>query len=222
MMSIKKYIKEHKEIKLMIFYIIFIILFALIQKFIIPKYPNLVTSEIDYIMPYNKYFILAYALWWPFVPVAFIFFYFRDTKSFKALCFQMFTVCFFTLYIYIIYPSYLDLRRPITENDIFSNMILWLRSIDPPRNVYPSLHVSETLSICYVVYFCKDKILAKPVKYICYIIGVLIIVSTILIDQHAISDIVFAIVLSLIALLSCPSFEDGDSSNLVDGGEDAS
>ena len=220
-MSIMKYIKEHKEIRLMIFYIIFIIFFALIQKFYTPRYPNLVTNEIDYIMPFNKYFIVAYALWWPFIPVAFIFFYFRDTTSFKALCFQMFTVCFFTLYIYIIYPSFLDLRRPITESDLFSNIILWLRSIDPPRNVYPSLHVSETLSVCYVVYYCKDKLLTKPVKMIFYIIGVLIIVSTVLIDQHAVSDIVFSVVLSLIALFSCPSFEDKGEDNLVNGKSDA-
>ena len=123
--------------------------------------------------------------------------------------------------VYCVLFYFIDLRRPIAESDIFSNMILWLRSIDPPRNVYPSLHVSETLSVCYIVYFCKDKFLTKPVKYICYIISILIIVSTLLIDQHAISDIVFSIVLSLIALLACPSFEDEESDNFIDGRKDA-
>lgn len=206
-MRLTKYIKEHKEIYLFIFYFLFIVLFGLIQKYYNPVSSHLVTWPIDYYMPYNQYFMIAYAIWWPFVPSAFIFFYFRDIPSFKSLCFQVLIVCYLTLIIYIIYPSYLDLRQPIYETDICSKAILWLRSIDPPRNVFPSLHVSETVSICFVVYKSRDLLLNRYVKGIIYLIGILIIVSTIYIDQHSIADILFAIILSVIFYVICPNFE---------------
>ena len=206
-MRLTKYIKEHKEIYLFIFYFLFIVLFGLIQKYYNPVSSHLVTWPIDYYMPYNQYFMIAYAIWWPFVPAAFIFFYFRDIPSFKSLCFQVLIVCYLTLIIYIIYPSYLDLRQPIYETDICSKAILWLRSIDPPRNVFPSLHVSETVSICFVVYKSRDLLLNRYVKGIIYLIGILIIVSTIYIDQHSIADILFAIILSVIFYIICPNFE---------------
>lgn len=206
-MRLTKYIKEHKEIYLFIFYFLFIVLFGLIQKYYNPVSSHLVTWPIDYYMPYNQYFMIAYAIWWPFVPAAFIFFYLRDIPSFKSLCFQVLIVCYLTLIIYIIYPSYLDLRQPIYETDICSKAILWLRSIDPPRNVFPSLHVSETVSICFVVYKSRDLLLNRYVKGIIYLIGILIIVSTIYIDQHSIADILFAIILSVVFYIICPNFE---------------
>ena len=206
-MRLTKYIKEHKEIYLFIFYFLFIVLFGLIQKYYNPVSSHLVTWPIDYYMPYNQYFMIAYAIWWPFVPAALIFFYFRDIPSFKALCFQMLIVCYLTLIIYIVYPSYLDLRQPIHETDICSQMLLWLRSIDPPRNVFPSLHVSETVSICFVVYKSRDLLLNRYVKGIIYLIGILIIVSTIYIDQHSIADILFAIILSVVFYIICTNFE---------------
>ncbi len=208
MHSVVDYIKKHKEVYLFIFYFIFIALFGLIQKFYIPDVSHLVTWEIDYYLPYSQYFIICYALWWPLVPFAFIFFFFRDIPSFKSLCFQVLVVCYITLIIYLVYPSYLDLRQPIYETDICSKAILWLRSIDPPRNVFPSLHVSETISICFVVYKSKDVLLNKYVKGIIYIVGFLIIISTIYIDQHSIADILFAGILAILFYIICPNFEN--------------
>lgn len=205
-----EYIKKHKEVYLFIFYFLFIVLFGLIQKFYNPLSSRLATWPIDYLMPYNKYFILAYALWWPLVPAAFIFFYFRDIPSFKALCFQVFIVCYLALLVYIVYPSYLDLRGPINETDICSSIILWLRSIDPPKNVFPSLHVSETMSICFVVYKSEDLLLNKFVKVIIYFIGFMIILSTIFIDQHSLQDIIFALLLSIIFYIVCPNFKNNE------------
>ena len=205
-MHLTKYIKEHKEIYLFIFYFLFIALFGMIQKYYNPPYSHLATWPIDYYMPYNKYFIIAYAMWWPLVPAAFIYFYLRDIPSFKALCFQVLIVCYITLIIYLVYPSYLDLRQPIIESDICSNIIIWLRNIDPPRNVFPSLHVSETMSICFVVYKSKDILLNKFIKYFIYLISLMIIISTILIDQHSLADIILAIILSAIFYIICPDF----------------
>lgn len=205
-MRIIKYIREHKEIYLFIFYFLFIALFGLIQKFYNPVSPHLATWPIDYIMPYNKYFIIPYAIWWPLIPGSFIFFYLRDIPSFKALCFQVLIVCYVTLVIYIVYPSYLDLRQPITESDICSNIIVWLRNIDPPRNVLPSLHVSETMSICFVVCKSKDALLNKFIKYLIYFTGFMIIISTIFIDQHSLADIILATILSVVFYIICPDF----------------
>lgn len=213
-MRLTKYIKEHKEIYLFIFYFLFIALFGLIQKFNNPTSAQLMTWPIDYLMPYSQYFIIPYAIWWPLVPAALIFFYFRDIPSFKALCFQMLIVCYLTLIIYIVYPSYLDLRQPIHETDICLQMLSWLRSIDPPRNVFPSLHVSETMSICFVTYKSKDQLLTKFVKGIIYFIGFMIIISTVFIDQHSLADIIFAILLSVVFYVICPNFESKKEGSL--------
>jgi hypothetical protein len=146
----------------------------------------------------DKGFRLAtYAMWWIIFPGALVFFLFWGTKKdFLKLCFILFggyTIC---MVVYTIWPNGLNLREPLESADLFSAAVNWLRSIDPPRNVCPSMHVSSTIAIDLVVRECRYiKLRYKNIETI---IAVLICLSTMFIKQHSVVDVVLGWAMSVL------------------------
>ena len=65
--------------------------------------------------------------------------------------FIMFTGMTVCLVLYAALPTGLALRRPLPHGDVLCRLVGLLRSIDPPANVCPSIHISSTAAICIVL-----------------------------------------------------------------------
>ncbi len=98
--------------------------------------------------------------------------------------------------VYTIWPNGLELREPIETTDIFSKGVLWLRSIDPPRNVCPSMHVSSTVAIDIVVRECRY--IRTKYKNLETVIAILICISTVFIKQHSVIDVALGFCMSIL------------------------
>ena len=99
----------------------------------------------------------------------------------------------------MIYPTALDIRvTDITGNDICSWIIRKIQGIDAPNNVCPSIHVSTTV----IIYNQFRKILKdnKKSKVLFLLWSVGICVSTMLVKQHSIIDVVCGIILAHVIL----------------------
>ena len=109
----------------------------------------------------------------------------------------MFAAMFISLIIYVIYPTALDIRvTDITGNDICSWIIRKIQGIDAPNNVCPSIHVSTTVIICNQF----RRILKNKSKVLFLLWGVGICISTMLVKQHSIIDVVCGIILAHVIL----------------------
>lgn len=96
-----------------------------------------------------------------------------------------------------VFPNGQDLRPVVFERDnIFVDAVRMLYRTDTCTNVFPSLHVFNTLCACIAVR--KSQALKKH-KAVCigaYISGALIIMATMFLKQHSILDVTGAFIMA--------------------------
>lgn len=184
------YIAMHRYALWLLYLPAYLLYFGMLQLRDVPvEAVHIIETPLDRMIPTIPVFFVPYALWWVLFPGALVFFLFYGTKhDFLKLCFILFggyTIC---MVVYTVWPNGLNLREPLGGNDLFSLCVQWLRSIDPPRNVCPSMHVSSTIAIDIVVRQCSY--VRAGTKNLETILAVLICVATLFIRQHSIIDVV--------------------------------
>ena len=172
----------------------------LVWFFAMEKIPNrnyhIVYSKLDEYIPFYKPAILMYSSWFLMLVIPFV--YLLKRKSYDNMyniIIPMFLAMYISLIIYVIYPTALDIRvTDITGNDICSWIIRKIQGIDAPNNVCPSIHVSTTV----IIYNQFRKILKdnKKSKAFFLLWSVGICISTMLVKQHSIIDVVCGIILA--------------------------
>ncbi len=142
-------------------------------------------SDLDGIIPFNKYFIIPYMIWMPFLYLTLIYFYFKDRK----LYFQ--TLLAYTISVLICYGIYLTFqttvpRMELQGTDLISRMVMFVYRNDAPYNCFPSIHCLSS----YLLFIAAKKSPAIRRRAV-ILIGLLawaIIVSTLFVKQHVIMD----------------------------------
>ena len=178
----------------------------LVWFFAMEKIPNrnyhIVYSKLDDYIPFYKPAILIYSSWFLMLVIPFV--YLLKRKSYDDLyniIIPMFAAMFISLIIYVIYPTALDIRvTDITGNDICSWIIRKIQQIDDPNNVCPSIHVSTTV----IIYNQFRRILKdnKKSKALFLLWSAGICISTMLVKQHSIIDVVCGVVLAYAILFA--------------------
>lgn len=178
----------------------------LVWFFAMEKIPNrnyhIVYSKLDDYIPFYKPAILIYSSWFLMLVIPFV--YLLKRKSYDNMyniIIPMFLAMYISLIIYVIYPTALDIRvTDITGNDICSWIIRKIQGIDAPNNVCPSIHVSTTV----IIYNQFRKILKdnKKSKAFFLLWSVGICISTMLVKQHSIIDVVCGIILAYAILFA--------------------
>ena len=178
----------------------------LVWFFAMEKIPNrnyhIVYSKLDDYIPFYKPAILMYSSWFLMLVIPFV--YLLKRKSYDNMyniIIPMFLAMYISLIIYVIYPTALDIRvTDITGNDICSWIIRKIQGIDAPNNVCPSIHVSTTV----IIYNQFRKILKdnKKSKAFFLLWSVGICISTMLVKQHSIIDVVCGIILAYVILFA--------------------
>ena len=101
------------------------------------------------------------------------------------------------MFISTLMPNGLDLRPEVFARDnIFVDMVRLLYRADTSTNVFPSLHVYNSLAVCIAVH--ESEALKKH-KKIClgaYMIAGLIILSTMFLKQHSVIDVIGAFMMA--------------------------
>ena len=96
-----------------------------------------------------------------------------------------------------VFPNGQDLRPVVFERDnIFVDAVRMLYRTDTCTNVFPSLHVFNTLCACIAIH--KSQALKKH-KAVCigaYVLGALIIMATMFLKQHSVLDVTGAFIMA--------------------------
>ncbi|HIW22142.1 MAG TPA: phosphatase PAP2 family protein [Candidatus Dorea intestinavium] len=156
----------------------------------------LIHSPLDNYIPFVEYFIIPYLLWFAFVAVMLLYFFFKDKKEFYQLIIFLFTGMTIFLIISTIFPNGLNLRpTTFARDNVFVDMVKRLYKTDTPTNVLPSIHVFNTLGIAIAVKRSKHLKKHKVTKAIIYLLSTLIILATMFLKQHSVTDVVAAFAL---------------------------
>ena len=201
-MNLKKKIlqllKRYKHAWVFSYILLYMPWFLYLEKHVTHNY-HVIHSVFDDKIPFIEYFIVPYLLWFVFIAVVFAYFFFTDVEGFYKLAKLMFTGMTIFLIISTLFPNGLHLRPIVFErNNIFTDMVRQLYQVDTSTNVFPSLHVFNSLAACVAIYNSKALQKHKKVCLGAYILAALIILATVFLKQHSIVDVVGAFVMTYV------------------------
>ena len=179
---------------------LYLIWFSIIEKHRFSHYAVIHTA-IDDSIPFLEAFIVPYYLWFLYVSITLVFFlltleiedYYRNF---------LFLITGMTLFLIIstLFPNMHQLRPAVMPRDnVFTKLVALIYSKDTPTNIWPSIHVYNSIGTMIAIHKCKR--LKPVVKVLSDILGVLIILSTMFVKQHSAYDVGTAIAMAVIFYL---------------------
>jgi len=192
-------LKKYKHGWVFGYIIIYLPWFMMLERYWVPETSNyhIIYSRVDDMIPFIEYFIIPYFLWFPLIAAAFLYFFFVDVDEFYKMAKLMFAGMTIFLIISTIFPNGLDIR-PVYfyRENMFVEMVRGLHRADTPTNVLPSLHVFNTLAVCIALHLSQPLRKRVFIRWSAYLLGTLIILSTMFLKQHSVIDVVAGILMA--------------------------
>lgn len=187
--------EDYKVIITIISLIAFQSLLYLMAK-LTPFEYHIVNIEFDNQIPFIKYFVYPYIIWYITLFIVPYIFYQKDKLFYKIYIKTIFISLIIAFIIYVFYPTTL-IRNEVISTDLSTFIINLIYKIDTPAiNCLPSAHCILSFVHIYITLMIKG--INKKLKAIIIIQSILVIFSTVFIKQHVILDVITAFILSLI------------------------
>ncbi len=205
----KKYYEKYKHaIPLIIYALIYCTWFVYLEKTVVPQ--TIIHMKIDDAIPFCEVFVIPYFLWFAYVSVVVLYCFFMNKQEYIKTCVFLFTGMTIFLIVSTLWPNGHHLRPvEMPRDNILTRLIAHLYNTDTPTNLWPSIHVYNSIGAHLAVVYClKDKgngenILSQGIRklsgklrIISLIICVSIIFSTMFIKQHSMFDVITAFVMA--------------------------
>lgn len=148
---------------------------------------------VDGLIPFCPYFIGFYMSWSPLLAVLGIYLLLRDGDGFRRYIWTL-ALSFFTAALFCVLVPNAQGLRPAALNveDIFTWAVLLTYSLDTCTNVFPSVHVLGVVAAVSAVWHTPG-LRRGGWRWGTAAYGLVIIVSTLLVKQHALLDVLAAI-----------------------------
>ena len=175
---------------------------------------HIIYTPLDDAIPFLPGFVFFYYSWFIYCYVILIIFFFTSEKDyFNAFWFMAFGMTLFCIVSYF-YPTALELRPDTVEGTgIAAMLVRAMYAIDTPTNVFPSIHVYDTVGMhaailhsdtvaAWAAKHSKDEASCRRkitiVRLFSAVWGILICLSTLFIKQHSILDLISGLVLGAV------------------------
>ena len=188
--------KAYHAWPLIFFLIFYLICFHIIEA--IPRsYYLAVILPIDREIPFIEAFVIPYLSWFVFVAWGIVTCYLADLDTYDALSNTLMLGMATFLFISAFLPNRQPLRMiEMPRDNVFTRLIAGLWMVDTPTDVWPSIHVFNTVAVMMAMLKSGYPGFRKTLFRVLLIIwSVLIILSTMLIKQHSVFDVLTALVL---------------------------
>ena len=153
----------------------------------------------DDLIPLLPVFIIPYLFWFAYVLGAIFYFGFHDPDEMTRLGISLscgMTVC---LLICTLFPNGTDVRIPaVPGTGICSRLLSLIQSADTTTNVFPSIHVCNSLIVNDALRHSRDFRDRPGSVALSGTAALLICLSTIFLKQHSLIDVAGAVVLARI------------------------
>lgn len=196
-----KYFSKYKHaIPLIIYGIIYLAWFGHLEK-TIDQYKIIHVTLDDYI-PFCEIFVIPYFLWFFYVAAVIAYFFFKDKDDYYKSCTFLFTGMTIFLLISTLWPNGQNLRPAIMPRDnIFTHMVAALYKTDTPTNLWPSIHVYNSLGCHFAIIKSRHFENKKGIRTTSLILCSSIIMATMFIKQHSVYDVTTAFIMATIMYL---------------------
>ena len=82
------------------------------------------------------------------------------------------------------------------RENLCTDLVRWLYQTDTPTNVFPSLHVFNSLAACIAIHESQELRKHRAVQWSAYVLATTIILATVFLKQHSVIDVMAAFVLA--------------------------
>ena len=176
---------------------IYLVWFFYIEKHTFSHYAVIHTVVDDYI-PFLEVFIVPYYMWFIYVSATLIFFLLSfDVEDYYKNFFFLATGMTIFLIISSLFPNMQQLRPAVMPRDnIFTDLVRIIYASDTPANLWPSIHVYNSIGSMIAIHHSKR--FGKRGRVISDIIGISIVLSTVFVKQHSVYDVLTAIIMAIV------------------------
>ena len=199
----KKFIhilSQYRHGLVLVYFFIYMIWFTYLERTVTTEFTP-VYSRLDDYIPFLEIFIIPYFIWFAYIFVTVAYFFFTSKQDFYKCCAFLFIGMTICLIIYTIWPNGHYLRVDIDNlgrSNIFTRILSRLYTIDTSTNVFPSIHVFNSIGAMIAI---RKSERLRPITWLqisTFILTVLICMSTVFLKQHSILDVFGGILLSII------------------------
>lgn len=195
------YQKYRHAVPLIIYGIIYLAWFAHLEKTVTKDFRVIHTFVDDYI-PFCEVFVIPYFLWFAYVSVTVLYFFFKDRQEYYKTCVFLFTGMTVFLIISTLFPNGHNLRlASMPRDNVFTHMVSALWQTDTPTNLWPSIHVYNSLGAHFAITKSVHLENKKGIRTGSLLLCVSIILSTMFIKQHSVFDVITGIIMALVMYL---------------------
>jgi membrane-associated phospholipid phosphatase len=198
--SVLSFMEKNKHGLLLLYFLIYLPWFHYLEKTVTTHFHVIHVALDDYI-PFCEYFIIPYFLWFGYIAWGLLYFYFKNKDEYFRLCAVLFTGMTVFLVVSTIYPNGHYLRpTAFARDNIFVHLVQMLYAADTSTNLFPSIHVYNSIAINFAVWHCDNFRNNRLVRYGSAVLAGSIILSTMFLKQHSVFDVATGILMAVFML----------------------
>lgn len=179
-----------------IYFAIYMIWFSYIERIQAAQY-TVIHMDIDDKIPFCEFFIVPYLIWFVYVAGVVGYLMLTDRDDFYRNYTFLVTGMTIFLLVSTLFPNVQHLRPYVMPRDnVFSRMVQGLYATDTPTNLWPSIHVYNSIGAFLGVAYNKKLGSSRFIKYGAFTLSFLIILSTLFLKQHSMFDVLTAFLMA--------------------------
>ena len=195
----KKFYEKYRHVlPVIVYFVIYMTWFNYIEANRASQY-TVIHMNIDDKIPFVEYFIVPYYMWFVYVIAVVGYLMVKDKDGYyRNFIFLSFGMTVF-LVISTLFPNIQHLRPYIMPRDnVFAHMVKHLYSIDTPTNLWPSIHVYNSIGAYFGVIHNEKLRRNRFINYGSLTLSILIIMSTVFLKQHSMFDVMTAFIMATV------------------------
>ncbi|MCR5093609.1 MAG: phosphatase PAP2 family protein [Lachnospiraceae bacterium] len=160
----------------------------------------LMHTKLDDRIPFRESFVIPYYSWFFYVgfTLTFLLLLRRSQDYYRAIIFMGIGMTFFLIFSTFV-PTMQTLRpETMPRDNIYTHLVDKMYRTDTPTNVFPSLHVFNSISCAIALLHAKALEKHKWVRAGSVVLTAMIILSTMFIKQHSVLDVTGGIIMAVV------------------------
>ncbi len=192
------YTRYKHGIPLILYFTIYLLWFGYLEK-TVTKHYRVIHMAVDDYIPFCEVFVIPYFLWFAYVAAVVVYFFFKNKEDYyRTFIFLSVGMTIF-LIISTLWPNGHHLRPvDMPRDNIFTEWISFLYRTDTATNLWPSIHCYNSLGAHFAIMHSKEFEKRKGIRMGSLILASSIILSTVLIKQHSVFDVLTAFIMAAI------------------------
>ena len=142
----KKFYERYKHaIPLIVYAFIYLSWFSYLER-TVQNPQTIIHMKWDDMIPFCEVFVIPYYLWFGYVSIVVLYLLFKNKQDYYRACTFLFTGMTIFLLVSTLWPNGHHLRPAVMPRDnIFTTMVAALYKADTPTNLWPSIHVYNSI-----------------------------------------------------------------------------